>query len=302
MPMIGKDQPAGHGRGVPVQQQTTYWDVIYKTVIRHGFICYVRGWNIVIAKPKNLEDFRSANIVQMAWGNNIEHLTLQRKLGKQKVPTIIVVAYDENGQSSKRIMWPDGKLQTKIANPLGPKVVSKTRVVEKQTIKGTTAQTAKHHTHPAKPKATVVKHEEEFMIVPVYGTWSPDALLRAAQSLYTLVGRGERRIIVKTHDLCDIYGAPLLHLMSGDAAEVHWQDFNSETMQSMTVEQRVQYLKERDYADEVAQTLALAYDKLRDKLSPPLRIREITKDFDNERELSIEMELVDFAVTGGVRS
>ena len=111
-----------------------------------------------------------------------------------------------------------------------------------------------------------------------------------------MVGRGERRIIVKTHDLVDVNGQPLLHLMSGDAAEIYWQDFNSETMQAMTMEQRVQYLKERDFEDEVAQTLALAYSMLRDKLNPPLRIRELTKDFDNEQGLSIEMELVDFAV------
>ena len=296
MPKVGKDQPAGHGRGVPVKQETTYWDVIYGTVIRHGFICYVRGWNIVIAKPRNLADFRNADIVQMAWGNNIEHLTLQRKLGKQNVPTVIVVGYDENGQVRKTYSWPDPKHQDKHGKALSPKVASKIHSVEKSTIKGTTAKkTAKAPKAGAKPKTTVVKKDEEFMIVPIHGTWSPDALLRAAESLHILIGRGERRIIVKTHDLTDINGKPLLHLMAGDAAEIHWQDFNSETHPAMNPEERVQFLREHGYQDDVAQTLALAYDRLRDKANPPMRIREITKDFDTEGGLSIEMELVDFA-------
>ena len=296
MPLVGKDQPAGHGRGVPVKQGTTYWDVIYQTVIRHGFICYVRGWNIVIANPKNLADFRNADIVKMAWGNNIEHLTLQRKLGKQNVPTIIVVAYDEQGQHRKPIQWPDGKLSSKIPKPLSTKPLSKISSVEKHTIKGTTAQKTKAPKAGAKPKTIVSKKAEEFMIVPVHGTWSDESLLRAAKSLYTLIGRGERRIIVKTHDLTDINGKPLLHLMAGDAAEIHWQDFNSETMQAMSMEQRMQYLQGLGYQDVVAQTLALAYDKLRDKQNPPMRIHELTKDFDNEGGLSIEMELLDFSV------
>ena len=296
MPTIGKDQPAGHGRGVPVKQGTTYWEVIYQTVIRHGFICYVRGWNIVIAKPKNLEDYRNADIVKMAWGNNIEHLTLQRKLGKQNVPTIIVVAYDENGQFSRRVPWPDSKLATKATKMIGPKVPSKIHSVEKHTIRGTTAQKPKTSKAGAKPKTTLVKKDEEFMIVPVHGTWSADALLRAAQSLHTLIGRGERRIIVKTHDLQDINGKPLLRLMAGDAAEIHWQDFNAESMQASSMEQRAQYLKDRGYQDDVAQTLAMAYDKLAGKMNPPLRVHELTKDFDNEGGLSIEMELLDFSV------
>ena len=295
MPTIGKDQPAGHGRGIPVKQGTTYWDVIYGTVTRHGYICYVRGWNIVIAKPKNLSDYRNADIAQMAWGNNIEYITLQRKLGKQNVPTIIVVAYDENGQHSKRVPFPDPKLSSKIAKDLPSTPHNKLTSTEKHTIKGTTAQKVVHHKGAIQPKATVVKKDEEFMIVPVHGIWDDKALLRAAESLHTLIGRGERRIIVKTHDLQDINGKPLLNLSSGDAAEIFWQDFDFQTMPAMSTEQRVQYLKGRGYQDEVAQTLSLAYDKLHNKLNPPMRIRELTKTFDNQGGLDFEMELVDFA-------
>jgi hypothetical protein len=303
MPIVGKEQPAGHGRGVPVQQGTTYWDVIYKTVIRCGFVCYVRGWNVVIARPKNLTDYRHADIVKMAWGNNVEHITLQRKLGKQKVPTVIVVAYDENGMRRDPVQWPQTSLTKGKATHLLPKKpATTTHVVEKHTIKGTTAQTHARKHESKRPKATVVKENEEFMIVPIHGTFDPESLLRHAQSLYTLIGRGERRIIVKTHDLTDINGKPLLHLMSGDAVEVHWQDFNEQTMPTMDMEQRADYLTGRGFQPEVAQTLARAYDKLANKLNPPLRLREITKDYDNESGLSIEMELVDFAVVGGIRS
>ena len=303
MPIIGKDQPAGHGRGVPIQQGTTYWDVIYKTVLRMGFICYVRGWNIVIAKPKNLEHFDADKIAQMAWGNNIEHVTLQRKLGRQKVPTVIVVGYDENNQIRKRVMWPDTSLTKHKATQLLPKKPAKlTHVTEKHTIAGTTAAKPAHHKATAKPKATVVKENEEFMIVPVHGTFDPEALLRQAQSLYTLLGRGERRIIVKTHDLTDTAGRPLLHLMAGDAAQVFWQDFNADTMQAMETEARVKYLLGYGYQPEVARVLAVAYDHLASKQNPPMRIRSITKDFDNQQGIALEIEMVDFATVGGVRS
>ena len=310
MPIVGKEQPAGHGRGVPVQQNTTYWDVIYKTVIRHGFICYVRAWNIVIARPKNLVDFKNANVVKMAWGNNIEHVTLQRKLGKQKVPTVIVVAYDENGQFNHREEWPQTSLTKGKASHLLPKKPSKTTtVVEKHTIAGTTGKAPLKHMPPKKPKATVVKENEEFVIVPVHGTFDPAALLERAQTLYTLLGRGERRIIVKTHDLEDIEGRPLLHLMAGDAAQIFWQDFGTEgteegaqTMQAMTTEKRYQHLLDYGYQPIVARTLALAYDSFANRQNPPLRIREITKSFDNEQGLDFEIELVDFAVKAGVRT
>ena len=310
MPIVGKDQPAGHGRGIPVQQGTTYWDVIYKTVIRMGYICYVRGWDIVIARPKNLVDFKNANIVKMAWGNNIEHITLQRKLGKQKVPTVIVVAYNENGKFIDRYIWPQTSLtKGKTTTLLPKKPATTTHVTEKHTIKGTTAAKPIHHKANAKPKATVVKENEEFMIVPVHGTFNPTALLERARTLYTLMGRGERRIIVKTHDLTDIDGKPLLHLMAGDAAQIFWQDFGTEgraegaqTMQAMTTEKRVQYLLTYGYQPDVARVLAVAYDNFAAKQNPPLRIREITKDFDNEQGLSLEIELVDFAVKEGVRS
>ena len=299
MPTVGKNDPAGHGRGVPVKQDTTYWDVIYNTVVHHGFVCYVRGWNVVIAKPKNLEDFRHADIVQMEWGNNIESVTLQRKLGKNKTPTIIVMAYDGKGQvRTDPIMWP---ASAEPVHVLSGKVSDKTKSVTKSTIKGTTAQKPARATGHAKiPKATVVKKDEQFQIVPVFWTWDKAVLARIAQSLYTLISRGERRIIVKTHDLTDIYGKALLHLMPGDAAEIHWQDFNHETMRAMSPEQRLLFLKAKGYQDIVAQTLSIAYDKLRDKQNPPLRIREITKVWNVESEggLSLEMELVDFAVTG----
>ena len=161
MPIVGKEQPAGHGRGVPVEQNTTYWDVIYKTVVRCGFVCYVRGWDVVIARPKNLDDYRHADIIKMAWGNNVEHITLQRKLGKQKVPTVIVVGYDENGLERKRYTWPDSTLTKSAPNALPHKPSGRATSVEKYTIKGTTAQKAAKHKEAAKPKATVDKKSEE---------------------------------------------------------------------------------------------------------------------------------------------
>ena len=87
--------------------------------------------------------------------------------------------------------------------------------------------------------------------------------------------------------------------MAGDAAQVFWQDFNADTMQAMETEARVKYLLGFGYQPEVARVLSVAYDHLANKQNPPMRIRSITKDFDNQQGLSLEMEMVDFAVAGG---
>lgn len=297
LPVVGASSPAGHGRGVPIEQNTSYWDVIYKTVLRYGLICFVRGVDVVISKPKNLHDYANDEIKRMAWGVNVSHLTLSRKLGKERVPRIVVIAYDEDGEWINRVEYPPSgsKLDGKF------KVTPSARVSTTEKIKAATARSTGKSAKASKTKT--LKREDEYMIVPIYGVSDEKTLLRAAESMRTLIGRGERTIIAKTRDLVDIDGLPLLNLQAGDAVEIWWQDFNAETMenQACSREQKVEYLVGRGFAPDVAEALALQYSRMFGKQNRPLRLRSASYEWDVSTGVDIEMELVDFVVVDGMR-
>lgn len=128
----------------------------------------------------------------------------------------------------------------------------------------------------------------------MYGIHSEEALRRAGEARRNLLGRGERKIVCKTRDLVDLNGVGIMNLKAGDAAMIHWQDFNSETFYQKSVEERIEVLKARGYQQDVAYVIAESFEKLANRKERPMRIREATYSFDNDGGLSIEMEMVDF--------
>jgi len=291
---IVKAENIAHKRGIPVQQNTSYWDVLYKVCTRYGFICYVKGLSLVITKPKNLDDIAEHDIKHLSWGRNISHLELTRNLGKEKVPRVVIHAYDDRDGSLKKIEEPEGGAKRKAA------VMSKDpakRTSETIHIKATAATTA-----AKKPKVKTERLTDEYIIVPVYGISDEAALRRAAKMMRTLIGRGERKIVVKTRDLVDDNDAGLLWLGSGDAFEIHWQDFNQEVLgdEGLTMEARIRHLTDRGFQRQVAQAIASGYQRLIGKQAP-LRLREWTYDYEVGSGIDIEAELVDFVVVDGVR-
>jgi hypothetical protein len=69
----------------------------------------------------------------------------------------------------------------------------------------------------------------------------------------------------------------------------------------MGVAERTAYLVRRGYQAQVAQTIARFHDKLL-ALRRPLRVREVTFDYDVDSGVSIELELCDFVVAFGERA
>jgi hypothetical protein len=299
LPIVGAAEVANHARGIPVQQNTSYWDVIYKTVTRYGFICYIDGLDLIITKPKNLDDIATHDIKNMAWGSNLSNLRFTRHLGKVKVPRVIIMAYNDAAKNASdrliRIEEPDNAPAHKEA------VMAKTpskRVSSTETIKAATA----HKASTAKsPKTRAVKISDEFMIIPVYGVTDKDALRQAARMMRTLIGRGERTVVATTRDLVDLDGKGILKLSSGDAVQIHWQDFNQEILGNPAIPAatRVKHLVDRGFQEEVAQVIATGYEILASK-QRPLRLREATIEY-GEDGIKIEMELVDFVQVDGVR-
>jgi hypothetical protein len=296
LPVVGANETRSTARGIPIEQGTTYWDVIYKTVERYGFIAYVDGLDVVISKPKNLSDANANTIKHMAWGTNLTHLSLKRKLGKEQVPTIIARSYDPKTKQTLSVEYPPGQtIDTSVVIDSVGKGKQQRHKVHSR-IKETT-----HVSKTGKVKTTL-RERDEFQFVDVYGITDRATLLQVAETRYHLLGKAERTILAKTKDLSDLDQRDILGVAAGDAFMIEWDEFNRALLADPTVTQgeKAAYLIGRGYNSEVAFTVAQYYQQL-DISDRPVRFKEGTITFDNDQGIEIEMELQDFIVIDGQR-
>lgn len=261
LPTVGAAEVRGNRRGIPVEQNTSYWDVLYKLAVRYGLILFVDGLDVVLSRPKNLGELGQSDVRRFAWGQNLETLTLERELGKEQAPSIVVQGYDEAGRQSITVE------------------------------------------HPGRKEAnSTVRRRDEYQIVPVYGITDPALLRRAAENLYHVLGRAERRVIARTRDLTDLDDRDLIRLATGDAVTIEFTDYNRELLANPEVPEatKVSHLVARGYNVQVAQLLARKHVEL-ENLRRPLRVREATYEYDVDSGISIELEAVDFVTVEGTR-
>lgn len=293
LPIVGASETSNNGRGIPVEQDTKYWDVMYKLATRHGLIIFVDGLDVVLSRPQNLESNNLSRVLKFAWGQNIESLQLTRSLGKEQVPTIVVKGYDPKTKKTITVEFPEGKreINTKVAKG----DVKKTTSVQR--IKAKSAHPKKHGKH-----VTTVKRKDEYEIIPLYGISDPALLRKAAENLFHLLGRAERRVIMRTKDLKDLEDTNVLQVRAGSAVQIAFDDYNRELLANPDVplESKVAHLESRGYNETVAQEFAARFVAL-EALRRPLRVRECTFDYDIDAGISIEMEMVDFVVVDGAR-
>lgn len=293
MPIVGAMETRANKRGIPVEQGTSYWDVIYKLVERHGFICYVDGLDVVISRPKTITDRDTPTIKRMAWGKNLEHLSMRRHLGKEQAPTIVVKSYDQNTGKTLTAEYPNGSIDrsTLLTTSKSGKTKVQRRVKE---------STRKSKTGKVK---TTVRERDEYQIVQVRGITDPAALARIAENRYHLLGKAERSVRATTRDLHDLRFADILNVSAGDAFWIEWDEFNRELLANPKVseDQKVRHLELRGFNSSIAREIAKRYELLA-SLDRPLRFKEGSISFDVEDGIQIEMELQDFMVVEGVRS
>lgn len=301
LPTVGAGEVRSTTRGIPVEQNTMYWDVIYKTVTRYGFIAFVDGYDVVISLPKTITDKDTSTIKRMAWGANLQHLSLKRHLGKEQVPTMIVRSYDERTKQTISVEYPpNGVIDRSVVVDAskhgkgGGKGNSKPRV----------HANVKQATHISKKGkvTTTLRERDEYQIVEVHGITDRKQLERIAETRYHLLGKAERVVTFKTRELADLNNADLLSVEAGDAFLIDWDEFNAELLAdpSITEGAKAQYLINRGFNSEVATVVAKYYSIL-EGLDRPLRFREGTITFDNEQGVDIEAELLDFIVIDGIR-
>lgn len=306
LPTVGAGfEVATNKRGIAVKQETSYWDVIYGLVERYGFICFVDGLDVVISRPKTITDKDVASIRRLAWGRNLEHLTLKRHLGKEQAPTQVVRCYVP-GKGTLTAEFPDGQIDRSgvfVGKGLGKGGGGKNKLHFKRRIKERTSISKK-----GKVKTTV-RERDEYQIVTVHGITDPAVLRRIAENRYHLLGKAERTITAKTRDLKVLTGdtrdgvfANLLEVSAGDAFTVEWDEFNSEMIQNPDIADPVKEarLRAKGYQAGVASTI-VKHHAILGAMVRPLRFKEGTIEYDCEKGVSIELQLQDFLVIDGIR-
>jgi hypothetical protein len=298
LPIVGANEVRGSARGIPVEQKTSYWDVIYNVATRVGLIAFVDGVDVVLTRPKTITANDGGKIKRLAWGHNLEHLKLEREYGKEQAPTIVMRGYDPVARKTIEVKYPTGQVDFGKRKPH----VNEVKVRGTQTRAKTTE---KHRTHPPSKKkktVTTIHERDEYQIIPMYGISDRATLLRAAQNRYQMIGRAERRVIASTRDLKDMRESDMLGITAGDAVLIDWDEFNREMLQNPGVSEaeKVEHLVVRGFNREVARVIARRFDALVG-LDRPLRVKEATLSWDVEDGINIEVELYDFIMVDGIR-
>jgi hypothetical protein len=303
LPVVGANEVHGSARGIPVDQGTKYWDVIYKIAERYGFVVFVEGVDVVLCQGKSITANDYSPVAVLTWGKNLQHLTLERELGKEQVPTIIARGYDQTTRQTISVEYPPNQIDH-----------TRQKHVNEVKVRGTEKRattTERHRAKKASGKAkttTTLRQRDEYQYVTVRGPVTRELLERAAQNRYQQLGRAERRVIAKTRDLRDSGTASrgpgdMLKLTAGDAVSILWDEFNRETLSDPNVpaDEKVEHLVARGFNRAVANAIATHYEQLAG-LDRPLYVTEVTYQYSADDGIDIEIEMKDFIMVDGIRS
>jgi hypothetical protein len=261
---LGPDQrpttTAGHRntkrKGLWVKPGTSVWDVIYNTCLRLGFVAYVEGETIFIAEPNTQTERSIASAPRMVYGRNLASLTAERKLTKEKVPQVKVVAYDPSTGQRIEVVYP--KAGDKVVTGLGMK-------------------------------------KDEIVLLPApAGVRDRDALLRYAQVRYVDMARAEAVYRAETMDLESADGQELLRLEAGGPVALQFDPWNREAMRALSEQQRVEHLLALGYSPQVA-SLVAQHLELVDQFRQPYFLRQAEYNWSVDDGLRVSFEAVNYA-------
>lgn len=243
--------PAGGGKN--------YWDVIYNLAIRHGFIAFVRGFDVIITRPSVLTAASKSSIAKMVYGRNLESLQISRKLGKETVPQIVVRSYDPKTRKLIEGKFPD---------------------------KGEKAKTG------------VGTDKDAIKSFTVPGVSDSKTLRDIAENAYESIARGEGSVHFSTKHLKDLDGQiDLLALRAGAAVAVGFDAFLPDTMlNSLEDGQRFDRLVSLGYSAQVARVIASNFKQL-DYFRRPLYVKEVILAWESKSGIQIEVEAQNFIST-----
>lgn len=255
----------GHGkqkknRGIPVNDASTYWDVIYKLCMSFGFIVYVQGFRVIITKPHVLQAASADEIHRVAYGRNLASLEMERKLAKDSVPQIRVRSYDPKHKRAIEGRFPSDK-------DADFEVTGKKKKTRK----------------------------EEYKVFTVPDVANEATLKEIAKTTYHTLARGEGLIRFRTKALTDLGGRDLTRLRSGDPVAIEWDAFNAEIMldPKIAAAAKAARIVALGYSPQVATIVSEQFDKL-NYFRQPFYVKEVNFTWDSAQGLQLDVEAMNY--------
>jgi hypothetical protein len=233
---------------------------MYKLATKHGFVLYVKGLDLVLTLPQyQLRSDSPRSTFALSWGYNVSGISMSRHMGKQKVPQIEVLSYDDERRQTISAKFP-AKGQ-KVTTGIGTK-------------------------------------RNEIVSSVVYGVRDEDTLKRLAETLYTLLSRTEQEVEISTNDMVDNADNSLLNIETGDALFVKFQPYNRELLSRLETAERAQWLLQRGFTPQAANLIAENLEVL-DVFKKPFYIREADLEYSIEEGFILGLRCVNFVTKDG---
>lgn len=281
MPTVGRHEGRANRKGLVFPNKANFWEVMLSMAVRYGFILFVKGTDIILTTPKSYIAGKTG-VVTMAWGKNLHDVHLSRKLGKERVPTIECISWDESRQQVVRGQYPSSAETRR-------KLVSD-RVAKKQKAKSKSVKPPpKKKRKPGKNANALgtVKNEVQQYVIP--GVTSKAQLDKIAEQTYQQKGRAEMTVQISTSDLEDLMGDTVLDISSGDAIGIKFEPFNND----ITAERLERQMIDRGYDEDVAAKLSKATEEM-NTLRHPMRVDDATIDFSVDDGITITASIRQF--------
>ena len=263
-PIVGGLARSTKKKGLWVKPGKTYWDVIWDLCIQHAYVPRVEGSTIYISEPATQTRRTLLQAPRLIYGSTLEKLEVKRTFAREKVPQIVIVAYDPYEKKKIEVKYP-----------------------AKRNIDVMTTAEKEQSKDALGIKLTVKKDEQMFFPGPA-GVIDKDALLRYARMKFYHIGRGETVYSMSTRHLSipaprshatitdnvkalgEAFGLykrnedeiNLLSLRPGSAIGIEFDPWNRDHLRRMEVGQRVDYILQLGYHQEIANFVANNIDRM----------------------------------------
>lgn len=267
-PKVGAHHSRTQKKGFPVRSGRNYWDVIYDLCLRHAKICYVAGNRVVISDPKTLTAQKAASAIRVAYGRNLKSLDVARHMGKEAVPQIVASVYSKKEGKAIEARW--------------PKTV--TPVLKQSSQKGAGA---------ADVTGVGTVREQTLRVTPPQSITTQALLEDYLKAYYDNLARHEGTVRWATKALKDLKGDDILQIRPGDPVRVEFDAFVSEDFKELSEHQRYARMRELGYSSEVAEIVAVEYDRLR-QFEAPFYVKDCSFAWSNDQGLEVSVEGINY--------
>lgn len=262
-----------------------YWEIIYDIAVSHGYVAYVIVTGTPLRPTIRITDAPTqtkesiASAPRLAYGKHLTKLSVKRKFAHEKVPQIVMSAWNPIKKEEVTVTYPEKRNIT--TDALG------------RERSGDTGSVA------------VSKDDQEF-VPPPKGIYDRDTLLRFAKARFFYRGRAETEYTFNTaflsvsrqeeaeigvHATSDF---DLLRLQPGNAVGVKFDPFNREHLRTLSVGERVEHFIALKYHPVTASFIANNLESL-SAFEQPYYFESGKFDFDIEEGMDIEIKAMNFA-------